>query len=373
MANSVGDTLIYDSNTPGGYTLQGHSTNSTSLEKIMEGRWDFVVLQEQSQRPSLPIEQVVMNVFPYARFLDSVNIAHNPCGETLFYMTWGRKNGDASNCPTWPPVCTYCGMDSLLHLRYMMMADSNDAMVSPVGAVWHYIRDHFPGIELYSQDESHPSTAGSYAAACSFYTAIFKKDPTLINYDFTLNPEDAATIRATTKLMVYDSLPNWNIGIYDLTSNFSYTHISGYTYQFFNQSQNATGQNWDFGTATDTTSTPTFTFAEPGIYNVELTTFNPCDTVTSAKLVVVLATGFYNIDSKKPLFYPNPASDQIFINPPKNSTLSINIYNLQGKEVLTTKCFTGNRIDIKSLKPGLYILKWNGVNNTGFRKLIIEE
>jgi hypothetical protein len=31
VALSVGDRLIFDSNTPGGYTLQGHSTNTTSL------------------------------------------------------------------------------------------------------------------------------------------------------------------------------------------------------------------------------------------------------------------------------------------------------------------------------------------------------
>ena len=165
VASSTGDSLIFDSNTPGGYTLEGHSTNATSLAKIAMGNWDYVVLQEQSQRPSFPINQVITDVFPYARFLDSVINAQNICAETAFYMTWGRKNGDASNCAVWPPVCTYSGMDSLLRLRYMMMADSNDAIVSPVGAVWNFIRQNYPLIELYQADESHPSVAGSYAAA----------------------------------------------------------------------------------------------------------------------------------------------------------------------------------------------------------------
>ena len=132
-ALSAGDTLIVDKNTPGGYTLEGHSTNTTSLNKIMQGDWDFVVLQEQSQRPSFPISQVQQDVFPYANQLDSIINAYNSCAETVFYMTWGRKNGDANNCQFWPPVCTYEGMDSLLNLRYMMMADMNDAIASPVG------------------------------------------------------------------------------------------------------------------------------------------------------------------------------------------------------------------------------------------------
>ena len=89
VALSAGDTLIFDSNTPGGFTLEGHSTNEGSLNKIKSGNWDFVVLQEQSQRPSLPIEQVMENVFPYAHILDSIINEFNPCGETAFYMTWG--------------------------------------------------------------------------------------------------------------------------------------------------------------------------------------------------------------------------------------------------------------------------------------------
>lgn len=142
-------------------------------------------------------------------------------------MTWGRKNGDASNCASWPPVCTYSGMDSLLNLRYRMMADSNNAIVSPVGAVWKYIRQNFPLIDLYQSDESHPSVAGTYAAACSFYTALFRKDPTAITFNSTLSTTDAANIRTAAKLIVYDSLMNWHIGAYDPLANFTYSISNG--------------------------------------------------------------------------------------------------------------------------------------------------
>lgn len=150
-AKSTGDTLLFDSNIPGGYTFKRHAGDVNSLSKIIQGGWDYVVLQEQSQYPSFPISQVQASVFPYARFLDSLIQAKNPCAETVFYMTWGRKNGDAGNCASWPPVCTYAGMDSLLNLRYNMMADDNNAILSPVGAVWKYIRQNHPLIELYQR------------------------------------------------------------------------------------------------------------------------------------------------------------------------------------------------------------------------------
>jgi hypothetical protein len=188
LAASTGDSLIYDFNTPGGYTFQLHTTNAATLDKIALGTWDYVVLQEQSQQPSFPIEQVEVQVFPYAAELNDLILAANPCTETVFYMTWGRKNGDAFNCPTWPPVCTYEGMDDLLQERYIMMAEDNAAILSPVGKLWRHIRTYNPAIELYSGDESHPSTAGTYAAACSFYSVLYRKDPTLAVFDFGLDP-----------------------------------------------------------------------------------------------------------------------------------------------------------------------------------------
>ena len=91
-----------------------------------------------------------------------------------FLPDWGRKNGDVSRCDKWPLVCTYKGMDSLLQINYTMMAKRYNSILSPVGSVWKYIRENYPSIELYNSDESHPSEAGSYAAACCFYTLFYK-------------------------------------------------------------------------------------------------------------------------------------------------------------------------------------------------------
>ena len=52
VALANGDTLIVDAYVPGGYTFQGHSTDANCIAKIYSQQWDFVILQEQSQRPS---------------------------------------------------------------------------------------------------------------------------------------------------------------------------------------------------------------------------------------------------------------------------------------------------------------------------------
>ena len=185
VAESVGDVVEYQSNTPGGCTFSQHCNNG-SMELIRQGGWDVVVLQEQSQLPSFPQSQVEADVFPYAQQLVSAVYASNPEGEAMFYMTWGRKEGDAPNAAYFPVLGTYEGMDSMLYERYMYMARTYDASVCPVGRVWRYLRANNPEIELYQLDNSHPSQAGSYAAACAFYTMIFHKSPLRIAFDSDL-------------------------------------------------------------------------------------------------------------------------------------------------------------------------------------------
>lgn len=209
IALGCGDTLEYSQSTPGGCTFHQHLSNTTTMNYVNAGGWDKVILQEQSQLPSFPIGQVQNECFPYAQQLCQ-QIRHvTPSTGIVFFMTWGRKNGDASNCANYPPLCTYEGMDSLLYWRYMQMAEDNSAIVSPVGRVWHVIRDNHPEIELYSSDESHPSVAGTYAAAVTFYTILFRKSPSCITNNLTVDAATAQIIRETVQTVVFDSLDFW--------------------------------------------------------------------------------------------------------------------------------------------------------------------
>ena len=170
VALSAGDTLHFDSNAPGGFTLANHNGDVTSQNKIMTGGWDYVVLQGQSQEP-ITQTSTFMNG---GSNLDNLISQSNPCAVTLLYMTWGRKNGDASNCASIPVMCTYEGMDSSLRNEYLDLADFIKGEVSPVSVVWKNLRQNFPGIELYQTDESHPSLAGTQSG-----------------YDRSLGPIDA--------------------------------------------------------------------------------------------------------------------------------------------------------------------------------------
>lgn len=84
LALSKGDTLFTDVSALGGYTFQQHTTNTTTLAKISQQPWNYVVLQEQSQMPAFPQSQVQTEVYPFATTLNSLIHENDSCTETVF-------------------------------------------------------------------------------------------------------------------------------------------------------------------------------------------------------------------------------------------------------------------------------------------------
>lgn len=210
LARSVNDTLIYDYHTTKGTNLQFHANSEITLNKIRSKEWDYVSIQPSSSL-SLELDWVKQEIFPYATALcDSVRKA-NSNARPLFFVTWGMKNGaPTAYCDSIPYLCSYLGMDNALRERYNMLAEENDAELSPVSYVWRKVREDYPEIELYTSDGSHPSRIGSYLAACTFYTIIFEKDPTLLTYDEYYIDDDIETIiKQVTKEVVFDSLEDY--------------------------------------------------------------------------------------------------------------------------------------------------------------------
>jgi hypothetical protein len=329
-----------------------------------------VVLQEQSQRPSFPIGQVESSVYPYAKKLDSLINAANPCAETVFYNTWGRKNGDAANCGNFPPLCTYQGMDSLLQLRYGYMADTNNAILSPVAQVWRYIRTNYPTIELYNADESHPSVAGSYAAACAFYTVLFRKNPLQITFNSSLDSTTAANIRLAAKLIAFDNLTDWHVGEYDPVADFYVEQFPGDGAYFINQSLDADYYEWyTNGTLADTTDGFYLAPGTPGIIEVTLLAYR-CGRVDTASAIV----SALNTSEQFPqhiTIYPNPFTDNITISQETiQQPVNWQLINAVGQvvQVGNTYSITG----LQNLPLGLYLLRLN-VGDKAYNKPLLKQ
>ncbi|MCP4443128.1 MAG: PKD domain-containing protein [Aureispira sp.] len=361
IAKTQGDTLVYSQNTPGGYTFQGHSTNGTSMSKIRQGNWDFVVMQEQSQRPSFPDAQVATIVYPYAQQINDTIEKYNACGETMFFMTWGRENGD----PQWAPISTYDGMQSRLTNAYLTMTVDNEAVCSPVGAVWKYVRDSFPTIGLYTIDGSHPSIAGSYLAACTFYAAMYRKSPVGSSYYAGLSPTIALNLQNAAAHVVLDSMSNWHLLDYDVQASYN-TTVNLDTVVFSNSSQNATSFEWNFddGSTIDTTQNPTHIYSQAGNYNVQLIASDDCgNTDTSTvSITVSVINGEKKIKYKEKSLvkcYPNPTSSVLYIKATETIE-ELQILNTTGQVVWTKKNIASEQFDlnIEDFHKGVFLVEF---------------
>lgn len=324
LSLSMGDVLNTDQNTPGGHSMMAHAANATSHQKIQSQDWDFVVLQAQSQEPSWSVEQIEVDVFPYAKLLSDTIKYNHACSEILFFSTWGRKDGDAYNCEEWPPVCTFEGMNDRLTVGYYTMAEQNEASVSPVGMAWKVAREDgvMDDINLYSGDGSHPSVYGTYLTACVFYQSIFGKNIENANYYASLSQAEAEYLQSVANSIFAEDFSyvlddevtateynftneSWvEHGHQVLTRfNFEQNAQNEYSFTFSNQSLNADSYLWNFGDGTQSTEAqPTHLYEDAGVYEVSLLASNDCFSTQITHSVVITSD---EVEGTKVLFLGN--------------------------------------------------------------------
>ncbi|MFI5361328.1 MAG: DUF4886 domain-containing protein [Elusimicrobiota bacterium] len=175
LAASRGDAVEAKSSTAGGWGFAEHAGDPATPGKIGAEPWDFVVLQEQSQRASFRDEQVESGSMRYAVQLADMVRAARKDSRVIVYGTWAPRDGDAANCKPLPELCTYGGAQERLDASLAWIARRVAASLAPAGTAWRAVRAAHPGIDLYGGDGKHPSPAGTYLAACVFYGAIFGK------------------------------------------------------------------------------------------------------------------------------------------------------------------------------------------------------
>lgn len=372
-----GDTLAHESSAPGGYTFQNHSTNTTTLNFLATPGWDYVILQEQSQRPSFPQSQVQQEVYPYASILDSLAHVSSPCAQTVFYMTWGRKFGDSQNCQFWPPVCTYEGMQVELRRSYLNMTQQNSAIVAPVGIAWWEAMRRDSSIELYVSDQSHPSLEGSYLAACVFYAAMYRSSPVGLSFRAGLDSLKASFYQTVAADIVFDSLTTWRIGLDDPQAAFS-TSLNNATATFTDASLNATSWTWDFGdgSAQSTVQNPVHTYATSGTYIVQLYASDGCSTSALAQMVQITIVGQPDPFADLQLS-PNPSTGRVQLQGtwPSSEALTWTLRDLQGRTLrignLPANTSVDHALDFSAVTAGTYLLELSSATHAHTMRLVL--
>lgn len=254
------------------------------------------------------------------------------------------------------------------------MANANSAILSPVGALWHYLRDNRPDIELYSADESHPSLAGSYAAACSFFSVLTRKDPTLITDYLGLPPHEAEVIRTAAKAVIYDDFVKWNVGSFNPISKFIADTTGNHIVSFTNTSNYSNEFLWDFGDGnTSTDENPNHTYSVPGLFTIVLVASNCGDypDTISINHAVHISASINGINSQSNIaVYPNPFSANIYID--VNELVNLKILTATGKFILEMKQFNGGEIDFSGFRKGVYFCHLTNEKGLKYSKKVMK-
>ena len=139
----------------GGASLRRH-WNAGAADTISDGKWDYVLFQEQSTLPIKNGKRFHENVREF------VPVMKESGATMVLFMTWARKHEPENQ--------------KLLTDSYNSIGKELAATVVPVGSAWREMLEKHDTPELYAEDGSHPTLAGSYLAACVFYTTLFDGD-----------------------------------------------------------------------------------------------------------------------------------------------------------------------------------------------------
>ena len=177
--------------TPGGKDLTFHLTDSTSQKALKSARWDFVVIQDQSQKPGLG-GKYTQGFHTAAKGLCAA--IRKQGGKPCFFMTWGRRDGDKRNTHVYPDFST---MHGKISGAYEKAGRENDSLVAPVGHAFSIIHSQDKALfkKLYKKDGSHPSSQGGYLAACVLWGSLTGKDPVSIRWNGFLHLSQAKVLR----------------------------------------------------------------------------------------------------------------------------------------------------------------------------------
>lgn len=127
---------------------------------FQNGKWDYVVLQEQSFNAVGDPKDFLNSVKCLCEKIRAIG------AKPVLYCSWAYAEGG----PCLERVqCTYQQMLEGLIAGYTQAARENEALLSPVGQAFAAMKDQYA---LYDPDTLHPSLYGSYLAACVICNTI---------------------------------------------------------------------------------------------------------------------------------------------------------------------------------------------------------
>jgi hypothetical protein len=203
LARSGGHRVETAMAAEGGFTFVDHVASSATQTKLGSTKWDLVVLQEQSEIPSVDRFRSDQ-MYPAARQL--VHTVRFAGAKPLFFLTWAHRDG-------WPEngLRDYRTMQAAIVDGYQGIANEIFVPIAPVGVAWAAVVAADPRPGLWQDDGTHPTAKGTYLAACVFYAAIFHASPVGVAFTAGLSKETAESLQQVAADTVLTDPAKWGL------------------------------------------------------------------------------------------------------------------------------------------------------------------
>jgi len=224
LLQEVGGSAEAELVAKGGWTLHKHfqdaQTEGEQLHALLgkgEQTWTAVVLQEQSQIPAWH-DQLVQDWYDSLNGAQGLNGMVEAAGaQTVFLMTWGRREGDSGAPELFPDYMTMQSALAEGYGKYAELLSTSDrpVLIAPAGLAFQTIWEDAvaegkdpldpEGIfwRLYTSDGSHPSQLGSYLATLVVFTTLTANDPETTTWLPTgVKEEEAEYLRSVARRTV---------------------------------------------------------------------------------------------------------------------------------------------------------------------------
>lgn len=155
LSRSAGQEMFVEAVTYGGYNFEDQWNQGTALKALERMKWDFVVMQQGPS--SLPENRADMRKWA-KQFAPKIRKAG---ARQALYMVW-------------PALDRIAYFDDVRE-SYSLAASDVEGMFIPAGEAWRAAWRRDPKAPLYSSDDFHPSTTGTYTAALSIYGMLTRK------------------------------------------------------------------------------------------------------------------------------------------------------------------------------------------------------
>ena len=177
-----------DRATQGGATLRVLHGKESIRQKIRDGRYDIVILQEDI--PELP-EHSPAPFFEFGRRFDEEIRAAG--GKSLLFMAWPYER------------LGWVALPEIVEAHRELGRELN-VPVAPVGLAFERASREHPEIPMLAADREHETLQGTYLAACTIYATLYGENP----QGYAYRPEGVTAAEAAAlQTIAAETLQAW--------------------------------------------------------------------------------------------------------------------------------------------------------------------